>query len=126
MMRILKEPHFSVSGSKQFTLTTDLVFYDSQKNITVTIKAGFETDFASIPRLVQNIIPVNGRHRLPAVVHDFLCDSRGHVDGIKFYTRAEADNVFNELMKDYKVKTRTRLAIYGAVSVYRHFAENKF
>ena len=39
---------------------------------SVTVPAGFVTDFASIPQALQSIIRANGPYILPAVVHDYL------------------------------------------------------
>jgi hypothetical protein len=40
---------------------------------TVTVPPGFQTDFASIPRVFQNVITKLGPHIEAAVVHDYLC-----------------------------------------------------
>lgn len=53
---------------------------------TVTVPAGFETDLASIPRLLRNLpdLDTNGLSRRPAVLHDYLycmgCTTRDAAD----------------------------------------------
>ena len=78
------------------------LLYRELEYITVTrgreeiIKAeiGFRTDLASIPRILHSLIPQNGRHRKPAVIHDKLYRTAGLHD----YTRAQADAIFLEAM----------------------------
>ena len=55
--------------------------------LTITAPAGFETDFASVPRLFWRIVPPWGRYSPAAVVHDFLYHTG-------LVTRAEADRIF--------------------------------
>lgn len=40
--------------------------------LETTIAEGFVTDLASIPRLLRNILDVDGRSREPAILHDWL------------------------------------------------------
>ena len=41
-------------------------------DFNITIPAGFITDLASIPRILRNVLDVDGRSRCPAILHDFL------------------------------------------------------
>ena len=36
------------------------------------IPSGFETDFASVPRSLWNVLPPIGKHNRAAVLHDFM------------------------------------------------------
>ena len=38
----------------------------------IEVPAGFETDFASVPRLFWRVVPPWGRYSPAAVVHDYL------------------------------------------------------
>jgi hypothetical protein len=79
-----------------FILDQPLIYYSAFLGREIHVPAGFPTDFASIPRLLQNIIQVNGRHRPAAVVHDYLCTL---VDsGTPGLTQGMADKVFREAM----------------------------
>ena len=60
------------------------------------VQEGFQTDFASVPKLFWNIIPPMGLHTVAAVVHDFIY-SHG------LYPRKEADRIFYKLMRFYGV-----------------------
>lgn len=86
---------------------------------TITVPAGFETDFASIPWGLWNLFPPLGPWARPAIIHDFLYATKGKgwfgPPGVRgrrrwitgpirpnssapVYTRAEADAVFLEAM----------------------------
>ena len=63
--------------SKDFCwiLTEDLV-YENYKYI-ITVKAGFDFDFASIPTIITNIMPKNGQeYDRAACLHDALYASQ--------------------------------------------------
>lgn len=62
-----------VHAKQKWVLLDDLVWVGEQGDIIVVPK-GFETDFASTPRLLQNLFPPTGPWTKAAVVHDFLCD----------------------------------------------------
>jgi hypothetical protein len=46
--------------------------YTTKDGWTICVPAGFETDFASIPRPLWVIIPPRGKYNRPAIIHDFL------------------------------------------------------
>ena len=74
-------------------------------NRTITVPAGFETDFVSVPRLFWRIVPPWGRYSPAAVVHDFLYHTG-------LVTRAEADRIFLELMTKLGVPAWKRRLMY--------------
>lgn len=141
---ILREPAFKVvryadtnyrDGS--FVLVEPLVFVWEKKRCVVTVSAGIVTNFASIPPGFKNTFPVNGRHRLAAVAHDFLYGCAGIIKVDQFlaptgepvateesfeiyYTRAEADLVFYELMLAEAVKKTKARLMYQAVRWFGH------
>lgn len=80
-VRILDKPG-------KFMLVTCLKYRAADGRMYI-VPAGFVTDLASIPRLMRWLFNVNGRSRLPAILHDWLYRS-----GI--YSRAEADALFKE------------------------------
>jgi hypothetical protein len=82
---------------------------------TITVPVGFENDLASIPRLFRNIIPVNGRHRWPAVIHDYLYSKKGILGDRMRFTRKECDQIFLEGMKVMKVGFIKRSLMYNGV-----------
>jgi len=81
------------------------------------IPAGTHTDFASIPASARTFININGRHRLPAVLHDYLYAQGGRIGDFE-YTRKDADELFRDAMKDYGVSLVRRGAMYRAVRMF--------
>ena len=74
----------------------------------ITVPAGFETDFASVPRVFWRVVPPWGRYSWAAVVHDYL-----YYSGL--FTRAQADKIFLILMEDLGVTWWKRQAMYRLV-----------
>ena len=72
----------------------------------ITVPSHFETDLASIPKFppgLRTILIRNGRHRIAAVPHDYLCRQ-------KEFPRRMADAIFLEAMRVRDVsKLKSRL-----------------
>lgn len=92
--------------------------YCHRDHICYHVPAGFETDFASIPRLFWNLLPPTGTYGKAAVIHDFL-----YRTPTVPVTRAEADQVFRDAMKDLGVSSFTRTLMWSAV---RSFGSRAF
>ena len=72
---------------------------------------GFKTDFASIPRLLRGVFPVNDSHILAAIVHDYLYRTPDQEwRGKKF-----ADDLFLRIMQETNVPGRKSRPIYWGV-----------
>jgi hypothetical protein len=82
------------------------------------IPAGFETDFASVPRLFWNILPPIGLYTRAAIVHDYLYQTG-------LVSRKEADLIFLQIMKTDEVDFFVRHLMYYAVRIFggRHYHE---
>ncbi len=76
---------------------------------SVTVPVGFVTDFASIPRALWSVLPRDGDYVWAAVVHDYLYWEQRT-------SKADADNVLDAAMQDFKIPTLQRVAIYEGVS----------
>ena len=98
-------------------LMTPLVYESDLLGETITVPAGFETDFASVPRMFWNLIPPLGRYGEAAVVHDWLYRTQD-------YARATCDAVLLEAMEVCEVGWCTRMTIYGAVRAFGWAAWN--
>ena len=77
----------------------------------ITVPAGFETDYASVPRFFWRIVPPGGRYADAAVIHDYLYKK-------KIGTRKEADRIFMLAMKGVGVGLRQRALMYRAVRMF--------
>jgi hypothetical protein len=71
----------------------------------------FETDFASVPKIFQWLIPTSGRYTKPAVLHDFLCQ-HGDDAGCSI---EDADGIFRRSMHEVGVPFLTRWVMWAAV-----------
>lgn len=74
----------------QWVLLRDLIWHsDSERYV---VPAGFETDLASVPRLLRWLLDVNGSSRRPAVLHDYLYRMQP-------ISRAQADAIFRRALE---------------------------
>lgn len=96
--------------ASEWVLEERLVYTTDDPVETVVVPAGFRTDLASIPRLFRGLLPQNDKHRLAAVVHDWLCRTAHSRK-----ERARGDRIFREAMKDLGVPAWKRWVMWGAV-----------
>ena len=82
----------SDDGKVFYHLEVPLIYEDGHKIITVP--AGFETDFASVPRLPIIFSLWGNRAHREAVVHDYLY-SLGSIPDL---SRSECDKIFRDAM----------------------------
>lgn len=75
-----------------------------------TVPAGFHTDLSSIPRWARSIIPQVGRQNRASILHDWAYE-----DGVPGMTRAEADQMFLDVMELDGVGWLRRRVMYRAV-----------
>lgn len=96
-------------------LVTQDFFYDTDIKAPVgsriEVPKGFVTDFASIPRVLWNVLPPTGGYGKAAVIHDLLYRTAG------LATRPEADSILLEAMTALGVGRLTRYTIYSGVRV---------
>ena len=83
----------------------------------IEIPEGFKTDFATIPQMFQNLIKVNGKHRLAALLHDYLYSIRGQLPN-RTLTRKQCDLAFLQGMKQSNVKWLKRMVMYRMVRMF--------
>lgn len=95
------KPHWELSKSFKVVLSS------GEK---ITIKKGFETDLASIPRLFWFILPPFGKYNRAAVVHDYLYKQKT--------PRSVADREFLFLLKEDNVGLFVRTCFYLAVRCF--------
>ncbi len=77
----------------------------------VEVPVGFQTDFASVPRLLWAFLPKWGTYGNASVIHDWLYWDQHR-------TRAEADAIFREAMGVLNVRPLTRTLMYRAVWLF--------
>lgn len=88
-------------------LEEDLV-YENDKYI-ITVKAGFDFDFASVPKIITNILPKNGQeYDRAACLHDALYASN-------WLPKSECDRLLYEAMLADGVNKTKAWTMYQAV-----------
>lgn len=102
-------------GALAWSLVVPLI-YDSAIYGRIIVPQGFETDFASVPRLPLAFLFFGDRVHAPAVIHDWLC--RFDYPNCRVSWRAAAE-VFLEAMQALNVPAWQRLPMYWAVRFYR-------
>ena len=95
----------------QWRLLTPLEFSSSVLGRTVSVPAGYVTDFASVPRAPILYFLAGNTGNRAAVVHDYLCST-------KEVNRITADNVFYEALIASGVDEWRAKAMYLGVQSY--------
>lgn len=91
---------------KKWKLLEDLVYEDKEHG-TITVPKGFETDFASVPRIPVVFELVGDRGHSAASLHDWLYHN-GEL------SRKEVDLILRSALRSTKVgKLRSYLMYYG-------------
>jgi len=110
--KFIEIPSFDVGESGQWIIEPGerLVYRSEIWPDLIIVPSGFVTDFASIPRIFLPIHPKDGKHRLAAVVHDYLCR-------LDWFDRKLADRIFYEAMTLLEVKWWRRVSFYIAVRI---------
>lgn len=110
-------------NGRKFKVVEPFTYYrENNEKEVLTVPAGFETDFASIPRIFWNIYPPTGggtrrtSYGKCAVLHDAAYQ-------FGWYSRKECDKLFLEAMEAIGVGKFTRYLFYYCV---RLFAKNHY
>jgi hypothetical protein len=88
--------------------------------VTLTARAGYSYDLASVPRPLWWLIAPNELSLVAPLFHDLLYEFRGvlpegNVEPYRTYTRREADDLFLHLMEVEGIAWWRRNAAYSAV-----------
>lgn len=107
-------------GRGWWALKADLVYLSDVARRRITVPKGYETDFASVPRVPIAYWLTGDTAHMAAVVHDWL-----YTTGL--VPRDMADEVLLEAMAVEGVPAWRRYAMYWAVRAFGggHFAEEK-
>lgn len=103
-----------VSNDNAWIVQEPLVWEDDKYEIKVL--RGFDFDFASIPKIITNILPKNGQeYDRAACLHDALYASR-------WLPKAECDRLFYDAMIEDGVSKVRAWSMYQAVKWFGHSA----
>lgn len=81
----------------------------------ITVPDTFVTDLASVPRLFWTLFPPDGKWMKAAVLHDYLCETKG-IGGK--YPSKQVHKIFREAMESQGVNRFDRTCIYTAVATF--------
>ena len=88
----------------------------------IRVEPGFDTDYASVPRIFWSIYPPDGDYRAAAVIHDWLYWNQSPIEGGHdaapldlSITREQADTVFMEALTALGVPWLRRHVLHKAV-----------
>lgn len=113
-------------GRSLWGLHDPLAYRPGDRTHTITVRPGFVTDLASVPRWAWMLIPPDGPWVKPAVIHDYLYATGGTGQWKKGpvtitrpepYTRLEADRILREAMANRGIGWFRRTVIYLAVRI---------
>lgn len=106
----------STQGAKTFRLEDDLCYVGTDDGWTVP--AGTTTDFATVPRIIQWLIPTYGLYTLAAILHDHFCYelAKAFKQGRKpFISSVDTDGVFRRVMRELGVSFAQRWLMWCGV-----------
>ena len=106
---------YKKSGNIMANTLMDLE-YEKNENTKYIVPAGFETNFASTPKLIWNLFPPIDKWTNASVLHDWLYQGNGVVN------RKEADKVFYQACKDSGVNGFSAWLMWLFVRAFAWFA----
>jgi hypothetical protein len=111
--------HVHQLGKRKWVLTRPLT-YTSPAGHKFTVPKGFETDGASFPPGVRNILkPMGGHWPRAAILHDYLYDLLNQRKPHPYAkTRQEADRLFCQALAAEGVFPVFKIAMCAAVSLF--------
>lgn len=86
------------------------------EGVQLRVPRGFQTDLASVPRILWPILPPWGHYTAAAVLHDWLYIEQAVMG--EPISRGFADRAFLEAMKDLRVRITRRRAMYRGVRTF--------
>lgn len=102
-------------------LESRLVYYSELLGVEVRVPTGFETDFASVPRVPIAYMFYGGRCHREAVIHDYLY----RIDSVPAVEFTVANDVFLEAMKSRGKSWGVRYPMYWGVCSGGYFSYHK-
>ena len=109
-----RAPSKNKPGANAWRIEQPLIYWSAIMG-EIVVPVGFETDFASVPRMPLAFLFFGDRIHAPAVIHDYLCV---HHWPQRKCTWAQAAEVFHEAMKADGVPWYQRAPMAAAVRLY--------
>ena len=119
---------FSFENYRQFTLDSDFVYDDVEKDIRVVVPAGFTTDFNSTPTLVWAYF-APWEYPEAGLVHDWLYrspDAFGSTAQKPPMTRQQADDVHRRILHLRGCRMTKRNIVYAVLRLVGGVVWNRY
>lgn len=102
---------------------SELNYYSDLYKTKLTVPVGLETDFGTIPKILQLVFPKDGIAVFAYILHDYL-----YKTGL--YTRKECDQILAEAMgtlgvKNWKIKSIKFGVRIGGLTAWNNYREGK-
>jgi len=114
-----------LANGKDFQLFENLVYHVGEKGSdeVIVVPSGSVTDWASIPKIIQPLLP-NTYGKRAAVIHDYLYRTSG-LGGL--YSRKRCDEIFLEALIVLEVPKAVAYALYNGVRIggWKHWNSYK-
>ncbi len=114
-MRLTTPLKVELGDGKKWRLAEKFRFYttiiDKDKEVWFEVEEGFETDFASVPKIFMPVLQWRDKFNKASVVHDYLYHT-------KITTRKQADKIFLELMLALGINRLKAYTFYFVVRLF--------
>ena len=104
--------YFDEEAGERIYYSCEQLAFDMDGDVLVVVPPLFLSDGLSIPRLFRSVFSKSPSYIYAGIAHDYTYRILPHK-----MTRKQADKLFLQLMKGYKVGFWTRRAIYRAVRI---------
>jgi|FLOH01.1.fsa_nt_gi hypothetical protein len=112
-MSYFKQTHIILSVPQSGdirTLLADMEYFSSLANELIIVENGLNTDLGSIPQILQNIFPKDGKAMFAYILHDYLYKTGK-------YARSKCDDILEEAMAILDVGWFTRKSVREGIRV---------
>lgn len=121
-MPFLDTPTFRQRGERTWELMSDLEYVGETQRFV--IGAGFVTDFATVPRALQWLVPTYGGYTRAAILHDWLIEHELSKDSPRITSR-DVDGLFRRVMREEGVPLPRRWVMWAAVRAAAPFNKDR-
>lgn len=118
---------FCQDNPRKFTLDSDFIYVDNEKDIRVVVPAGFVTDFSSVPGAFWSYF-APWEHPEAGLIHDWLYKAPNafQSDSLKPpLTQAQCDDIFRRILHIKGVRWTKRQVLWSILRSFGSHAWDK-
>ncbi len=101
------------------TTKSELTYYSEIAKCYILVPVGIKTDLGSIPQILQNIFPKDGKAMFAYILHDYLYQTG-------MYKQSICDDILAEAMESLEVDWWREKAVRGGLRVGGFVAYNNY